>query len=293
MAISIYEKQNDIILLKCLAAQRKEYSIVKRIKFLKLLFSVGLVTVLTILTTLIDNDYLSSVFTVLNMFILVVSKNIEKVIEEKQLHAAAIQNYFDACCFNAVSDQQLISINTIFVESEIADIVSSIDSKLESVKNWYSDFSSFSSYKQILYCQNENINWDARLRKFYKKIIIVFAIIGVMLLVIYGIATNIVFNSWMTIISFFLVIADCVYNTVHILNSDIRRLSKLSSVHKKAEVNSCSGLENYTDLLELQKLIYEHRQNCFLIPDFIYKIKKDVYQKHENATAENLKLMEK
>ena len=289
MAISVYERQNDKILLKCLVAQRREYSFVKRIKFWKVFISVGLVTVFTILTTIFDNLFLASISTLLNMLILIVSKNIEKYMSSKQVHAAKIQQYFDANCYNSTSGQQLIPLNTLFVSTEIADIVSEVhDDALPSVKNWYSDYSSFFPYKQILFCQKENINWDGRLRNFYKTAIIICSVIIILGTIVYAIVKNISFNSWMTIISFLLVIADYVINTICILNSDTKRLEQLFTAQKKAEQKCDFKSNEYEDLLKLQKLIYEHRQNCFLIPDFIYKMKEKKYQKHEDLIAENL-----
>ena len=42
------------------------------------------------------------------------------------------------------------------------------------------------------------------------------------------------------------------------------------------------------DVVGFQDIIYEHRQQCFLIPDFIYSLRKRNYQKSENMIAMDL-----
>lgn len=289
MAISIFEKQNDESLLRCLFKQRKLYTTVKLIKFWTVLVKVGLVTILTIVTTIRQSECASSCLIVLNMAILIASKYIEKITDDKQNIAAKIQQYFDASCYNNVSGRTLFILDSIFVQSELANLIADIDcNELQGLKNWYSDYSCFSPEKQILYSQNENINWDSKLRTFYKRIIIVCSTMVIVGVIIYGIVKNVPFNSWITMISFVLVILDCGINSIWKLAVDIKRLSKLAEIEKDVELQ----IENnsfYEKIIELQNNLYEHRQNCFLIPDFVYKLRKKTYQSCEARIAKTIK----
>ncbi|MBP3710273.1 MAG: hypothetical protein J6I73_07730 [Treponema sp.] len=291
MAVSIFEKQNDKMLLKCLCKQRKVYTSVKHIQFWVVLIEVGLVTILTIITTIWQNEYASSCLTIVNMSILIASKYIERITDRNQETAAKIQQYFDATCYNTVSEQTLFTLNSIFVHSELAELIADIkESELPDLKNWYSDYSNLSPKKQILFSQNENINWDSKLRTFYKRSIIVFSVLMIAGIIIYGVISNIPFNNWITVVSFVLVILDCDINSILKLNDDIGRLIKLADIQKKIEKqieNNCFSF--YEKIIELQNYIYEHRKNCFLIPDFIYKVRKKTYQSNEDKTALILK----
>ena len=66
---------------------------------------------------------------------------------------------------------------------------------------------------------------------------------------------------------------------------DVKRLEKMSIKLNNLE---CLQEENLEDVVCFQDIIYEHRQQCFLIPDFIYSLRKRNYQKSENMIAMDL-----
>ena len=72
---------------------------------------------------------------------------------------------------------------------------------------------------------------------------------------------------------------------IYKINDDIKRLEKMSFKIKNLERQQ---EENYEDLVGFQDLIYEHRQQVFLISDFIYFFRKSAYQKNEDTIADNL-----
>ena len=291
MAVSIFKKQNDVLLLKCLCKQRKIYSSVKRIKLFIFFIKVCLVTILTVITTIWKNEYASSLLTVINMAILVVTKYVENFTNDERKIAATIQQYFDVSCYNNIAEEKLYELNSIFVPSEIAKLIAVVkEGELDNLKNWYSDYSALSPEEQILFCQNENINWDSKLRKFYKRSIIVFSTLIIAGITFYGIISNSSFNNWITIVSFSLVILDCDINSIRILNNDIKRLVKIGEIKNEIEKQiEDNRFSNYEQIIELQNNLYEHRQNCFLIPDFVYKLKNRAYQICEDKAAEIIK----
>lgn len=286
MMISIYEKQNEDKLIKCLFAQRKEYTFVKRLKSIKIFVSVVLVTILTVLDGIFQNDMLSSMLTLSTIVLLIFAKYFDNFVAKHQRFAARIQQYIDATCFNCVSGQKLISEKNIFVDSEIAEIISSV--KLEDcskLRNWYSNYSKFSAYKQILFSQKENIRWDRKVRISYCRILKIFMALIFLGIVFYGIILDEKFNQLMRYSSFLLIIVDCLLDSIHKLTEDVKRLEKMS-----IKLNNLERLqeENLEDVVGFQDIIYEHRQQCFLIPDFIYSLRKRSYQKSENMIAMDL-----
>ena len=286
MMISIYEKQNEDKLIKCLFAQRKEYTFVKRLKSIKIFVSVVLVTILTVLDGIFQNDMLSSMLTLSTIVLLIFAKYFDNFVAKHQRFAARIQQYIDATCFNCVSGQKLISEKNIFVDSEIAEIISSV--KLEDcskLRNWYSNYSKFSAYKQILFSQKENIRWDRKVRISYCRILKIFMALIFLGIVFYGIILDEKFNQLMRYSSFLLIIVDCLLDSIHKLTEDVKRLEKMS-----IKLNNLERLqeENLEDVVGFQDIIYEHRQQCFLIPDFIYSLRKRNYQKSENMIAMDL-----
>ena len=74
-------------------------------------------------------------------------------------------------------------------------------------------------------------------------------------------------------------------SSIHKLTEDVKRLEKMS-----IKLNNLERLqeENLEDVVGFQDIIYEHRQQCFLIPDFIYSLRKRNYQKSENMIAMDL-----
>ena len=286
MMISIYEKQNEDKLIKCLFAQRKEYTFVKRLKSIKIFVSVVLVTILTVLDGIFQNDMLSSMLTLSTIVLLIFAKYFDNFVAKHQRFAARIQQYIDATCFNCVSGQKLISEKNIFVDSEIAETISSV--KLEDcskLRNWYSNYSKFSAYKQILFSQKENIRWDRKVRISYCRILKIFMALIFLGIVFYGIILDEKFNQLMRYSSFLLIIVDCLLDSIHKLTEDVKRLEKMS-----IKLNNLERLqeENLEDVVGFQDIIYEHRQQCFLIPDFIYSLRKRNYQKSENMIAMDL-----
>lgn len=284
--ISIYEKQNEDKLLKCLFVQRKEYSFVKRLNIIRIIVSVILVTILTVLDAIIQNGIVSSTLTLTTILILICAKYYENFVSKHQKHAAKIQQYVDAVCFNCVSGQKLISENNIFVDSEVAEIILSV--RLEDcneLRDWYGDYSALPAFKQILYSQKENTRWDRKVRVLYNRILKILIALIVLGVVTYGIISNVTFNQLMKYSSFFLIIVDCLIESIYKLTEDIKRLEKMSIKIKNLEQQQ---EENYEDLVGFQDYIYEHRQQVFLIPDFIYFFRKSAYQKNEDTIADNL-----
>lgn len=68
-------------------------------------------------------------------------------------------------------------------------------------------------------------------------------------------------------------------STISQLNEDINDLQELDE-----SINS-DELKSMEDLQDIQKLIFEHRKNCFAIPNFFYKLFKDNDEDRAHRTA--------
>lgn len=287
---SIYEKQNEPEMQMLLCAQRKEYSSAKREQFWFVFVSVIVVSSLTFWIVFTDNPKVVSILTVINAAIIFLREQIKSRFDQKQEKAASIQQYFDSCCYNEVLGKKLIDGMSMLSDSEIAETLAKVkDENLNDFMDWYPDYRSLSAEKQILYSQKTNLVWDKRLRNFYKNVLIAMLIILLICLVAYGIYSSATFEKWCALLSCFLVIVECTWNSIIRNTKDLKRMAKIFNLYKNTEVDVCANKRGVANKLSsLQNEIYCHRKESFLIPDFIYKWRKNVYQKIANDTAEIL-----
>lgn len=293
MSKSIFEKQNDSFLIKCLCAQRKGYSSLKKINNIRIGLSLLLATVFSFIVFFCSNEQIGAWITLFNLGIIFLDKYLDGYIGLKQEENAKIQQYFDFSCFNEVATKELVSLQSIFVKSKISELLSGKDFKekeILSVKNWYEDYSSEESQKQIFYCQKENIRWSTKnnRRLFFVNIgffiLILFAIVGI------GIFKNLSLVKWIGIISCLLTYFDFFLDANISLNSDYKKIKEINSKSDLIEI-SLSECNNdlYDDIIELQNMIFEYRAECVLIPDFFYSFFKTKDENKENRIAEQLR----
>jgi hypothetical protein len=273
-----------------LCAQRKEYSKVKRRRFWFLFVSVIVVAGLTIWVAITDNSKVDSVLTVLNVGIIFLRERIMRIFEKKQEFAAQIQQYFDSSCYNTAIEKEMIDGESLFTESKIAEIQAGVcHEDLSDFANWYSDYRSKPAEKQILYSQRENLLWDEKLRLLYRTIIIILLILVSSIIIIYGIKSSAPFEKMCALISCVLVFIECAWDSIEKITRDLRRLNKLFAQYEETEKAVCSSkIRSQKKLSDLQNEIFTHRKESFLIPDFVYRLRKESYQEITDATAKML-----
>lgn len=285
MAKSIFERQNDSLILDCLLAQRAEYTSVKKASNIKTALTL-IFSLFSIFASAADIDVITAIFGLLAICLVVFNKYLDLYVIEHKKHAASIQQYIDVTLYSPLVEGDWGSVPSA---TDIANSVSTYSySDTTAVKDWYSDYSKLTGEKQVFYCQRENIRWNHNLYKSFRKtVIIVIVIIGVILLVPLFICNPSIIRI-LCGISWLVPIIEFGYSTVTLVNKSIERYKKMDEkselIEKEFEELDLKDLNR--KLIELQSKILECRECGFLIPDRFYKHYQPKLQKQENRTAE-------
>ena len=285
---SIYTQQNNDFIIKCLVAQRSEYSKAKTINRCKTILTLS-VALISILASIINNDVLSAISGLLAVILLIVNKWTERTISSHKKHAASVQQYIDVTLYSAALDMNKSIWGEIPSQNDLAEsIVKYNQADANSMKNWYSDYSSLPAKKQVLYCQKENIRWNCELNK--KYIWFNYSVLAVFLLAL--VISLFVFNpsviKVICILTWISPLAEYCYS----LHSEINHSNTLFEKKKKKFKHIESQLRNDNiatdDLVTLQHQIKEIREEGVLIPDWFYKKFHGKQQENEDQIANTL-----
>lgn len=290
MSKSVYDIQNESILLKCIAAQREEYSICKKIGKFKFVLSVIIVTIFTIITSVTKNNIVSSVSVVFAFLLIIVNRVFNDYIAKKKNHAADIQQYIDVKIYSKVTEHNCEEWGTIISDSQIAESTINISqNKMDDVRNWYSDYSKFDPMWQVFYCQKENLRWDSKLKKEYKWFISIVSTIIFLILIMLSIAINPTVLSCISVIAWIFPVADYTYSVYRELCDEAERFKNMQMENENIDIllNNNEYRLAYFKQIELQRKIWNNRKNSILVPDWFYKKRKDKHQHAEDSIAEN------
>ena len=259
----IYECQNDELLLKCLYTQRRKYTQAKK----RMSWKRNIVFVSTVISVVLANFNCSELATIpsfVAIWVLFIGKRLDRCINTKKEEAAEIQQYFDVSLYSRACAFSSGKWGNILTDSQIAEHIKRVFSmNLAPFKNWYSDYSSCEPCKEIFRCQNENICWDAELRK--KYICVEYVIIVVFALLSVGLAWYRNINIFI-VISWILPIFDYCSSNIFSLQNDIKRLGNIRKkiISYESKSKYIKKTEKISSLVEIQYMIKEHRINCFL-----------------------------
>lgn len=304
MVNSIYEKQNDSQILKCIAAQKKEYNKAKIKKYCYDCSVLGF-GIFSIVASYVNSDLITAIAFLFAVIIEIVGKYIDKYIIVHKKKAAYIQEYVDVSLYNFILKDNINDWGNIPSDTELAEtFYTVIDKDIEEVKYWYSDYSKLTPAEQIYYCQKENLRWDNKLRNDFKNLIFTIFFIIILILVTTAFIIDPSWTKILIVLSWILPLIDFCYCYWNGLENDIKRLKDLKE--KSVEIDSFFSKNhlytNYKDnderlefirskFIELQKALFKHRENAILIPNWFYKVKKDKYQKIENKIAYEIQNM--
>lgn len=273
----IYECQNDEILLKCLCKQREKYTLAKSIFKWKTIIII-VYTFFSGFSAFNNCSTLTIITSAISIWVLLVGKWMDIWINRKKAEAAEIQQYFDVSLYSRACTFSSGKWGNILTDSQIVEHIKSASSmNLTPFENWYSDYSICEPCKEIFKCQNENICWDTELRKKYIRgeygIIVVFSLLSVWV----AWYSN---NNIFIVISWILPIFDYCCSNIFSLQNDITRLENIRQkiISYESKYKYIKKTEKISNLVEIQYMIKEHRANCFLIPDWFYKFKKEKQQ---------------
>jgi len=291
MGNNIYDMQNNDNMLKCLVAQRRDYSLGKRANaykgFLTIIFAA-----LAVAASLVDNEVLSAVSCLCAIILSIMNRHIDDYVVKQKKHAASIQQYFDVTLFsaavgNATSDWGGLPTTTDIVES-ISDIE---NADLSPVKNWYNDYSGLSPSEQVFRCQQTNIRWDAKLRSEFKWLLVISSGIILLLLSCIAFVFNPTFVKCISVLAWILPIADVSFGYYDGLHKDIKRLNAMRQQSNIVENALSNGETCESKIINLQTLIMEGRETSVLIPDWYYNKRQNAHQRKEDRIADTVQKM--
>lgn len=290
MSNGINQRQNEIFSLQCLAAQRQIYSEAKKVELWQFVLCVLLPLSLAISRFFINNSELSIVYLIVAIAIIVLDLSfIEKSNKNREI-AAKIQELFDTTVYlmqwNAHShgNKDILLPKIICGNSRYEKQNNNYDEFI----NWYPiNYDELKLLDGIFQCQKTNIFWDDDLRKGYKIFVEILLIaVFIIFIVCFGIFGIFGANLEKIVSILILLVPIIKFLIVSIckLNKDINRLIKIKASIEHIE--NLNGRQRKGDLIALQKVIYEHRAKCFLVPDCIYNLRRNKQEGKIKRTAE-------
>ena len=269
---SIYSRQNEPDILSALLAQRRTYSRAKTILYRGVGITLFLSVAAAFLTTYFASTQLAALSTLLIVIAFFSLTWIQGVSADTAERAAKIQQYIDTTLFLFPKVTLELARNEIdrIKEQHPYSIESDPKGKL---KNWYFEkLPEENFYRQIFLAQKVNVDYELRLREWFKNFNLVFAIIVLLLFLV----PALFFNPQ---VSYVIAVFCCVFPLEQFfvtqyrnLRRNIKFLEKINTVYNELDksFDKDSDQELKDKLLSFQFMIYEHRKNCVLIPDWVY-----------------------
>ena len=274
MSNGINQRENETNSLLMLAAQRQIYKEAKVINRIIILFSVIIPFILPILSIFITDTNFSLFSKIISIISWVIALYLDVKRKKTQELAALIQQQFDVYVFSFKWDDKLFRKNkdvTYNITDKSDKLLKKRTIEEEKLIDWYpKEVDELRLEKAIKLCQEENVNWDSELRKFYRNITVCITIILFIIIIVIGIYQK---DVLLVFLSFGSTILQWEFTVITSIKNDLERLNKLSEC-----INNIKICE-LDELLEIQRDIYEHRKNCYLIDDKIQNFLRDRLEK--------------
>lgn len=282
MGNGIAGRQNEEKSIAMLAAQRQIYNDAKKYDWILITLSVWLPFSLSIILIFTESESLTLFSYILSLVSMVCSMLLSSYIKKKKELAGFIQQKFDTYTYKMTWDNRVFGVDKN-VNHEIAIYSEKIlgnDSEKARLYNWYTPIVDEKSLVTgILACQRENFSWDVGLRKRFRFASILTIVILCLTIVTIGIYLNETIYKLIWRFAFVVPMLQWILTTVKQINDDIKKLNELDGYINSTEIKSMQ------DLQYIQKLIYEHRKQCFGIPNFFYLAFKDSDEDREHKIA--------
>ena len=141
MTNSIYSKQNDIRMLKCLTAQRKKYKTARKKALIKDYAIVGF-ALFSLFASFVNSDVVDAIAFLLLSILSVLKPQIDYDLIKLKRTAAEIQNYVDVTLYTYVLDNPSLDWKPFLKDDIVDEYICNINKyEMNDVKNWYSDYS--------------------------------------------------------------------------------------------------------------------------------------------------------
>lgn len=288
MANDIYQRQNQPEILKCLVVQRRLYSSVKYWQVVPAGAMVASVVVPLCFEKSTDGCGVGDWVSVgISVFVWVSTWLTGMLRDSIVKTAAGFQQYVDHKLFTSALGQ-CCEWQGMPLPSDIALRVSKVtqeDVEREKVRDWYSDYSTFSGQYAVLCCQKENVRWDRSLRILLLVVLLMilvgwifWAFVRVFDVTLrYALPTLCWCGGGMFIIG----------KLCWALWNDVVRINRMRDLFERTEKKIMQCADSDKELMQLQDLIYKHRKSAVLVPDVVYKLTRCVFQAKEDLTAKS------
>ncbi|MBQ9100966.1 MAG: hypothetical protein IJY54_06275 [Paludibacteraceae bacterium] len=273
MSNGIAARQNEERAIAMLAAQRQLYNDAKMFDAISVALSVWLPLVMAlILLFLPEESNWKSVSYVLAIVSMMFSFVIDKHIDNKKKLAAFIQQKFDVFVYDMPWNERIFGKDKNVNGDIVAyskQILGNADEKAR-LCNWYTPtVDDRDLFTGILLCQRENLRWDVGLRKRYRLISVIMILLLCLIVFVMGLWKNESVSMLLCRFAFVAPMLEWLLGTVRTLNKDIERIKELDEVANGEEAKAMEELQ------DIQRMIFEHRKECYAIPNCIYQMFKD------------------
>lgn len=298
--MSINKKQNSILNLKRLAAQRQLYSEAKKILYAQFLVSGLAIVLLGIMGNILPERYVIYI-TVTSIICLLVDELFLSREKESLTHlAATIQEEFDCDVLEIPKNNMKAnhgSLLEVIQEKNRKYISKNNDYKL--LKNWYPGIKGIDLKFGKLICMSTNCWWDQELRKRYSRLLIIISVTAFVILLVVALLQGLSLSSFIgSVFAPLFPGVVLVYKTVQENNKSIDNLNhmkdKLDEITEKLKLNKYPEEQLNMDVRSLQDMIFNNRASSPVIPDkfyFWYRDNDEVIA--ESTNKELIDLIEK
>lgn len=276
------ERQNSKEIIDLLKYQRFEYNRISKLASLNFVISVVIPIILSLigLFNLPDNvivyiNFLGALCTICCIYLSTKIKSMKDF-------ASQIQYFADIKLFQMKPNKLIFRQGQvdIYSQSQKAKI-----QKVKGVNNWYSISNTLDINHAIFSCQQQNLRWDKRLRKFYLILISFLGIISVIIISSIAILKNVGFSILWSYILLFIPIISFFLSFIFSCISNIKEQSKLLCTIQ--EYRSTKSL-SINKLEKLEESIYFYRKELVKIPNWFFKLT----WKHIQTEADNYSIVE-
>jgi hypothetical protein len=280
----ISKKQNEKFSLEQLAAMRYLYSKAKLVRSMR----VGLTVLIPIISVIciyyfpVSKNWIavfSAIWLVLNrVFFTEIEKGFIK-------DAAKIQEGFDTSLYTIEWNDVLIGKR--IKKEKIKELSKSFKGEEDKLRDWYPGLNGSSHYKNVLIAQRTNIEWDINLRKFYTSLLVITGVLLIILLFVLGLVLN--FTTQIFILSFMIPSLPLLLHLFETSYAHKQRITSLENASSKVE----SELQNFPvdevhyTCRQLQDIIFLKRCDVNTVPDKVYWLKRNTYDKFAKEINES------
>ena len=283
----IHIRQNEEKGIAMLAAQRQLYIDVKVYTYAIFVLSVLIPFLCSVLMLFIkDNLNLEIISYIVSLFSLVFSLLINKSETDKKELAAFIQMKFDVFVFAMPWKTNLFPTdrNVLFeIDKYSEKLFKREPDQRKKLCNWYDraeEIKSVPLLEAIYSCQHENLTWDYELRRRVKTGGTILSFFLIILIFTFGALSK---SSIAQVICRFAFIIPILHWTVDLNKKMANDMNRLDNLRNRFNPGPSKTME---DLQIIEYDFYNHRKQCYLIPDLIYSIFRNHDSEREHRISD-------